>query len=146
VDLVDEEDGACAVVEAAVCGGGDDAAQIGHELSTPLSLSKRDWVAAAMISARLVLPVPGGPKRRMEEMRSASMARRRSLPWARMCSCPTYSSRVRGRIRSASGASDGVACAGAWVESWVEKRSDIPGGRIARGGAGVTCSLAVEVK
>ncbi len=48
-----------------------------------------------------------GPQRMMEEKSlSASMARRRSLPSPTICSCPMYSSSVRGRIRAASGASD----------------------------------------
>src|SRR4051812_30341975 len=93
-------------------------------LSTPLSRSKRDSVALAMISARLVLPVPGGPKRMIEEMRSASMARRSSFPGARMCSCPVYSSSVRGRIRWASGAAD-VEVAAAVSAGSDAKRSDM---------------------
>lgn len=36
-------------------------------------------------------------------MRSASMARRRSWPGPRICRCPTYSARERGRIRAANG-------------------------------------------
>src|ERR1035441_3568589 len=36
-------------------------------------------------------------------MRSASIARRSNWPWPRMCVCPAYSSRLRGRIRAASG-------------------------------------------
>ena len=57
-----------------------------------------------MIRAREVLPVPGGPKRTMEERRSASIARRNSLPWERICSWPVYSSREIGRMRSPRGA------------------------------------------
>lgn len=38
-----------------------------------------------------------------EVKRSASMARRRSLPSARMCCWPAISARVRGRMRAASG-------------------------------------------
>ena len=68
-------------------------------LSTPLSRSNRDTVALAMISASVVFPVPGGPKRMIEEMRSASIARRSNFPGPRMCCWPAYSSSVRGRIR-----------------------------------------------
>lgn len=52
---------------------------------------------------------------RMEEKtRSASMARRSNLPGARMCSCPTNSSKVCGRMRAASGASCVMRSAMAW--------------------------------
>jgi hypothetical protein len=44
--------------------------------------------------------------------RSASMARRRSLPGPRIWSCPTYSERSRGRILQASGA---PGCSGSAV-------------------------------
>lgn len=47
-------------------------------------VSKCDSVRLAIIIARVVLPVPGGPHRMMEEKsRSASIARRRRR------SCPT---------------------------------------------------------
>ncbi len=62
----------------------------------------------------------------IDEMRSASIARRSSLPGPRMCSWPAYSSSVRGRIRAASG----VAAAAAWaagVES--AKRSAMEEGK-----------------
>ncbi len=71
--------------------------------STPLNRSKRLLVWLAIICARLVLPVPGGPKKISDWMRSASMARRSSLPGARICPWPTYSPSVRGRIRAAKG-------------------------------------------
>ena len=68
-------------------------------LSTPLRRSKREAVALAMISASVVFPVPGGPKRMIEEIRSASIARRSNFPAPRMCPCPAYSPSERGRIR-----------------------------------------------
>ncbi len=49
-----------------------------------------------MICASVVFPVPGGPEKMTEGSRSASIARRRSLPGARICSCPTNSSSERG--------------------------------------------------
>lgn len=52
----------------------------------------------------MVLPVPGGPQRMSEENSlSPSIARRKSLSAPTMCSCPTNSSSVRGRIRAAKG-------------------------------------------
>lgn len=92
------------------------------EFSTPLRGSKWAWVERAMILAREVLPVPGGPKSKIEVMRSASMARRRSFPGPRMCSCPVYSLSESGRMRSASGAFSamlvaGCAPFGCWVDS-----------------------------
>ncbi len=57
--------------------------------STALSVSKWDLVLPAMIWARVVLPLPGGPQRRIEEnSRSDSIARRRSLPGPMISSCP----------------------------------------------------------
>jgi hypothetical protein len=54
----------------------------------------------------VVLPVPGGPQRIMEGILPFSMAVRRMLPLPARCSCPTSSSRVCGRIRSARGAEE----------------------------------------
>jgi alanyl-tRNA synthetase len=71
--------------------------------STPLKRSNLLLVCRAMICASDVLPVPGGPKKISDWMRSASMARRSNCPGARMCVCPANSSRLRGRIRAASG-------------------------------------------
>src|SRR5579859_758230 len=53
----------------------------------------------------VVFPTPGGPQRMREGMLFASTARRRALPGPMALSCPATSSRERGRIRSASGAS-----------------------------------------
>src|SRR4029079_12805389 len=83
---------------------------------------KLDLVAWAMIRARVVFPAPGGPQKMSDGTRSAAMARARNpdspttFPW------PTTSSRVRGRIRSASGEpapgeisdSAGFGRAGSW--------------------------------
>src|SRR5207248_7579241 len=52
----------------------------------------------------VVFPVPGGPDKITDGKRSASIARLRSFPGARICSWPTNSSSERGRIRVASGA------------------------------------------
>ena len=56
--------------------------------STPLSRSNLLLVWRAMICASDVLPVPGGPKKISDWMRSASMARRSNWPGARMCDLP----------------------------------------------------------
>ena len=52
-----------------------------------------------MTLAKVVLPVPGGPWKINEVKRSDSIARRNSLPGARMWACPATSSNERGRIR-----------------------------------------------
>ncbi len=57
----------------------------------------------AMILASVVLPTPGGPQKISEPVSSRSICTRSGLPGPRMCSCPTNSSSVRGRMRSASG-------------------------------------------
>src|ERR1700689_3871355 len=60
-------------------------------------------VRCAMIFASVVLPVPGGPQKMSEPVSSRSTWVRSGLPEPIRCSCPTYSSSVRGRMRSASG-------------------------------------------
>ena len=89
-------------------------------LSTPLRRINFECVISAMTWARVVLPVPGGPEKITEGKRSASMARRRSLPGARICSWPTNSSSERGRIRVASGAAL-VALAGSTSSSSLKR-------------------------
>src|SRR5688500_7831825 len=56
-----------------------------------------------MIRASVVLPLPGGPQKTSDGTRSSAMARRRKPFGPTITSCPTTSSRVRGRNRSASG-------------------------------------------
>ena len=60
-------------------------------------------VVAATTRARVVLPVPGGPQKMAEDTRSASTSARNGRPGPTRCSCPTISSRERGRSRAASG-------------------------------------------
>ena len=72
--------------------------------STALNETNRALVVSAMMRASVVLPVPGGPHRMIDCSRSRSMASRSGLPGASSSSWPTNSSKVRGRIRSASGA------------------------------------------
>ena len=52
---------------------------------TPERRTNSELLFRAMISASVVLPVPGGPKRIMELNRSESMARRSSFPGASRC-------------------------------------------------------------
>ncbi len=66
--------------------------------------TKCDEVALAMMRARVVLPAPGGPQKISDGTRSAAIARRRKPPSPTTSRCPTTSSSVRGRIRSAKGA------------------------------------------
>ena len=70
---------------------------------TALNWTKCALVISATMRARVVLPVPGGPHRMIDCRMSRSIASRRGLPGARMCSWPTTSSSVRGRRRSARG-------------------------------------------
>ena len=74
-------------------------------LVTALKSMKLAWVRPAMMRARVVFPTPGGPQKIMEEMRSWSINCRKIFPSPKRCSCPTNSSRVRGRIRLANGRS-----------------------------------------
>ena len=68
--------------------------------------TKRLAVAVATTEARVVLPVPGGPHRMAEVSRSDSIRARSGAPGPTRWRCPMISSRVRGRIRAASGALD----------------------------------------
>ena len=71
--------------------------------STAFSEMKRLFVPLAMTRARVVLPVPGGPEKISDESWSFWMARRSRRPGPTMCSWPTNSSRLRGRMRAARG-------------------------------------------
>ena len=71
---------------------------------TALTASKAELVMVATMRARVVLPLPGGPQRTSEGRASSSRARRSTEPGPTACSCPTNSSRLRGRIRVDSGA------------------------------------------
>ena len=64
-----------------------------------LSMRKANLVEPAIALAILVLPVPGGPYKIMEDSILASTIRRIIFPSPTKCSCPTTSSIVRGRIR-----------------------------------------------
>ena len=70
--------------------------------------TKRARVPRAMTLASVVLPLPGGPQKIIEGTTSRSSARRSARPGPSRCSCPTTSSSVRGRMRSARGR----ACSG----------------------------------
>jgi hypothetical protein len=106
VDLIHQQDGALAVHPAPLPASVTTRRMSATPARTALRVSKCDFVVLAMIIASVVLPVPGGPQKMMEEKRrSVSMARRSSLPGPRMCSWPTNSSKVRGRMRAARGAS-----------------------------------------
>ena len=70
---------------------------------TALNGTKWSSVSAAMIRARVVLPVPGGPQKISDGTRPEATAWRRKAPSPATRSCPTTSSSVRGRMRSASG-------------------------------------------
>ena len=60
----------------------------------------------AMMLAMVVLPVPGAPHKIIEGILPFSIAVLKILPFPARCSCPTRSSSVCGRIRSASGAEE----------------------------------------
>ena len=92
--------------------------------STALRVTNRLAVVLAMTRARVVLPVPGGPERSIEESWSFWIARRRSRPGPTMCSCPANSSRLRGRIREASGSADEAPREP--PPPWAEKRAYRP--------------------
>ena len=66
--------------------------------------TKVAFVCSAMTCASEVFPVPAGPKRMTELKLSPSIALRNQLPGPTASICPTTSSSVRGRMRTARGA------------------------------------------
>ena len=71
---------------------------------TALTASKCASETPATNLATVVLPLPGGPHRMNDGILSASIAFRSARSGPRTCCCPTNSSKVRGRTRSAKGA------------------------------------------
>ena len=65
---------------------------------------KRRLVTWLTTCASVVLPVPGGPHSTSDIGASLSMSWRSGVPGPIRCRWPMTSSRVRGRIRTASGA------------------------------------------
>src|SRR5216684_3014524 len=70
---------------------------------TALKETNSELVRRAIRRARVVFPQPGGPQKSMEPRLSFSICTRSDLPGPRSFSWPMNSSRVRGRMRSASG-------------------------------------------
>src|ERR1035437_5682672 len=68
------------------------------------SSTKRRLVAWLSTYASVVLPVPGGPHSSSDIGASLSISLRNGVPAPVRCRCPITSSRLRGRIRTASGA------------------------------------------
>ena len=66
--------------------------------------TNRQEIRSAMIRASVVFPEPGGPQKISDGTRPSSIARRRNPLAPTRSSCPTISSSVEGRTRSASGA------------------------------------------
>src|SRR4051812_9269521 len=75
--------------------------------------TNRRLVACETTCAMVVLPVPGGPQRISDIGASPSTSRRSGVPGPSRCRWPTTSSRVPGRIRTASGAVAATACSAA---------------------------------
>ena len=91
----------------------------------PTALTGLKWprLTDAISRASVVLPVPGGPQSTMDGMRSASMLLRSARPGPTRCSCPTSSSKVRGRIRVASGACRSISDCASCSKSVTARRS-----------------------
>src|SRR6266852_2081701 len=70
---------------------------------TALKETNSELVRRAIRRASVVFPQPGGPQKSMEPRLSFSICTRSDLPGPRSFSWPMNSSRVRGRMRSASG-------------------------------------------
>ncbi len=68
----------------------------------------------AIMRANVVFPEPGGPQKIRETSLSSSSIFRKIFPFPTICSCPTNSSNVWGRIRSARGARLSLLLASSW--------------------------------
>src|SRR5580704_18899243 len=79
-----------------------------------------------MSRPRVVLPTPGGPQRISELREPVSICFRKGVPTPTMCSCPTNSSSVRGRMPSARGRVASGEVVSADEDGWRE--SEGPGG------------------
>src|SRR5262249_54673150 len=104
VDLVDEQHGRPPAARAL-------GFRVGRDLADLLPAGEHGGeggeggpATCATSRAIVVLPVPGGPQRIIECSLPSSSARRRTFPGPTRWACPTTSSRLRGRIRSARGA------------------------------------------
>src|SRR5262249_39769575 len=82
---------------------------------TPWSTDEKATVRTPLASPRrrasVVFPVPGGPHRMSDSRRPAASRSLSPRPGPSRWRCPTNSSTVRGRMRSASGARPGFAAA-----------------------------------
>ena len=112
VDLVDEQQGARARCAHARAPRRTAFLRSATPENTALIATKRSPTASASSRAIVVLPVPGGPHRIIDDSRPAATIRPIAPSAPVRCSCPTTSPARCGRSRSASGASDeGPACA-----------------------------------
>ena len=104
VDFVDEEDGAAAPAPARAGPPPPPGAGPATPDMTALRLKNSASMVRAITRARVVLPLPGGPQKIMEEKRRlAFRARHKRRPGPTRCSWPTNSLRLRGRNRAARG-------------------------------------------
>src|SRR5579885_1756487 len=101
-------------------------------------------VMLAMIFARVVFPVPGGPQKINDPESSRSICTRSGLPGPIRCSWPAYSSSVRGRMRSASGrvASAALPAFGIGWKRLMACRSRVPLTQLTSVAAALTLYLA----
>ena len=106
MDLVDEEDrpSVAALAFPGLVDGRPNLAHAGEDRGERDEL--RSMLRSAIRRARVVLPVPGGPQRMSDDSLPARLRAVPSSDFSPTTSAwPTNSSRLRGRIRSANGAS-----------------------------------------
>ena len=74
----------------------------------PAAACRRPPISRAMMMARVVLPSPGGPKRRAWSKGSPRClaAAMKTASWRRTLGCPMYSARVAGRRRDSNPVSE----------------------------------------
>ena len=101
-------------------------------------LANRRPATPATSIASAVLPVPGGPYSSIEDTPPPSTSRRNGAPGPSRARCPTTSSRVRGRIRTASGARMSTTSDGALIGA--SRESSPPRRGSAVGSANSPCS------
>lgn len=76
-----------------------------YDASQPIQieLHKQRWLCRAIISAKVVLPTPGGLQKIIEDNCWLSIISRNIFPLPSNCSCPTNCAQFLGRTRLAKG-------------------------------------------
>ncbi len=109
VALVQQQVGGAAIAQAAILRLLEHLAHIRHSAGHSVELFKGAARHAGDDGRPAWFSQPGGPQRCCFAAGRPQMARRSSRPGPKSCSCPTNSSSVRGRMRSARGGREALS-------------------------------------